>query len=156
MKKSIFWALTVIFLFTFTSLAFSEEEAMTPEKISGIWEGRCNVILNDMAGVWRNSCRALFTPNLNGIMSCRGQSAPFKFVFDGQGDIVNNHLIIYDREKPSVIRIEAYITSKNQLEGGIRPTGNIKTRDLLGFKKIRELTDEEKQLPLAQLEGLLK
>ena len=156
MKKGIFWALTVIFFFTFISLAFSEEEAMTPEKISGIWEGRYNYITSFQAMAWRNSCRALFTPNLNGIMSCRGHSGPFKFVFDGQGDIVNNHLIIYDREKPSVIRIEAYITSKNQLEGDIPPTGNIKKGDLLGFKKIRELTDEEKQLPLAQLEGLLK
>ena len=39
MKKVIFWALAIIFFFTLTSLAFSEEEALIPEKISGIWEG---------------------------------------------------------------------------------------------------------------------
>jgi hypothetical protein len=153
MKKGIFWALTIIFLFTFTSLAFSEEQAMTPEKISGIWEGGYHYI-NDGGYIELNPGRVIFTPNLNGIMRVYSQMGQFDFVFDGHGDIVNNQMIIRDREKTSMVRIKASITRKNRLEGEVRFPLN--QGDISGFKKIRDLTDEEKQLPLTQLKGLLK
>jgi hypothetical protein len=153
MKKGIFWVLTVFFLFALTSLAFSEEEPMTPGKISGIWKGNYNYI---PGGAPRQTClcRAIFTPNLNGIMSCFGQGGQFDFIFDGKGDIVNNQLIIRYRENPNWIRIEARITKKNRLEGEVHD--DKRRGDIAGFKKIRELTDEEKQWPLSKLKGLLK
>ena len=157
MKKVIFWASTVIFFFTLTSLAFSENEAMTPEKISGIWEGIYTYSPN-IGGTpfGRVRCLALFTPNLNGIMRWFPITGPDRFVFDGQGDIVNNQLIIRDRKNPDIIRIKAYITGKNRLEGDTKIPVHTPMSVINNFKKIRELTDEEKQQSLSQLEGLLK
>jgi hypothetical protein len=153
MKKFFLLTLGLALFFALASIAYSAEEALTPEKLSGMWEGGYTFVFANTFSA-TSSCRALFTPNLNGIMRCRGQHGSFLFVFDGQGDIVNNQLIIRDQEMPNTVRLKAYITSKNKLEGELKlPKSN---GDLSGFKKIRELTDEEKQLPLAQLEGLLK
>jgi hypothetical protein len=156
MKKLFCGIMAVVLFFALTSIAFSADEALTPEKISGIWQGAYNTISANDGYRYSTSCKLLITPNLNGIINSEAPWGGYSFIFglNGQGDIVNNQLIIRDRENPSVIRLKAHITKKNHLEGdfqGIQSKG-----DIVGCKKIRELTDEEKQWPLAQLEGLLK
>jgi hypothetical protein len=160
MKKGIFWALTVIFLFTLTSLAFSEEEALTPEKVSGLWKGYWNSVKMAQAKFGSTTmvapyeCRILITPSLNGIVNCRhAMATPWQLVLDGQGEIVGNQLVIRDRKDPSMIRMKAHITRKNRLEGECTEVYN---GDLIRLEKIRDLKDEEKQQSLSQLEGLVK
>ena len=161
MKKGIFWASTVIFLFTLTALAFSEEGAMTPEKVSGLWKGQWNS--NEMAKIKYGGsvmpapydCRILITPSLEGIVNCRHSAgaSPWLLVLDGQGEIVGNQLVIRDRKDPNKIRMKAHITRNNQLEGECTEVYN---GDLIKFEKTRDLKDEEKQQSLSQLEGLVK
>ena len=161
MKKGFFLASTVIFLFTLTSLAFSEEAALTPEKVSGIWKGHWNS--DEMAKFKYGGsvmpapydCRILITPSLKGIINCRhtAGASPWLLVLDGQGEILGNQLVIHDLKDPSKIRMKAHITRKNRLEGECTEVYN---GDLTKFEKIRDLKDEEKQQSLSQLEGLVK
>jgi hypothetical protein len=152
MKKLFFLILAIASLFALASITYSADEALTPEKLSGIWKGSARLIAPGQA-YFDHSCRLLITPSLNGLLRCNSQMGNPAYDFD-QGEIINNQLVVRDREMPNTIRLKAYITSKNRLEGEVQ-LRRVKG-DLYGCKKIRELTDEERQMPLAQLEGLLK
>jgi len=151
MKKLFGGAVALVFFFALTSIAYSADEALTPEKICGIWEGTLSL---ETPGYPRYfaPCRILFKPDLTGILRYNTPNAALKYVLDGKGDISNNQLIIRDRENPDIIRLKAYMTKKNLLEGNFK--GKLSSGDLSDLKKIKELKDEEKELPLSQLEGL--
>ena len=157
MKKSLLAVLAMVLFLTLTSVVYSAEEALTPEKISGIWKGYFLTIITSL-GRAELSCRVLITPSLTGVVSCSGPAVgKWQDVLDGQGNIISNQLVILDRKNPDVTRLKAYITSKNLMEGDYQHLGNPDYKgNLIKFKKIRDLTDEEKQRPLSQLKGLLK
>jgi hypothetical protein len=161
MKKSIIiWALLTIIITLFSTLtprASSSEEALTPEKLSGIWAGRWSSFALDSArGAGLLStfrCQILITPNLTGIISCSStMRGNFLLLLDVPGEIIDNQLVIRDPGKPSMIRMKVHMTGKNKLEGEC--TGDYKG-DLTIYKKVRDLKDEEKQRNLSQLQDLL-
>jgi hypothetical protein len=154
MKKLISLTSAMALFFALTSIAFSTDEALTPENLSGIWQGYGH--LTGGFGIKsRVSCKLLITSTLSSLLRCTaaGLNGQPEYDFD-QGEIINNQLVVHDREKPDIIRMKANINSKNALEGTIEIPRHF--GDLLNFKKARALTDEEKQRPLSQLEGLVK
>jgi|WetSurMetagenome_2_1015567.scaffolds.fasta_scaffold330912_2 hypothetical protein len=140
--------------FALTSITYSAEEALTPENLSGIWQGYGH--LTGGFGIKsRVGCRRLITPTLSILFRCNSQGLNGRPEYDfDQGEIINNQLVVRDQEKPDIIRIKANINSKNALEGTIEIPRHF--GDLVNFKKARALTEEEKQRPLSQLEGLVK
>ena len=159
MKKGLLVVLTMVLFFTLTSLAYSSEKALTTENISGIWNGYFAVTLRG-EGKAIGTCKILITPSLTGVVSCSSDKfGKWKDVLDGQGEIINNQLVIRDRKNPDIIRLKAYMKSNKVVEGDynhLYGTPRDYKGDLLKFKKIRDLNDEEKQWPLSQLQGLLK
>jgi hypothetical protein len=156
MKKLFFLTLAMALSFALTSITFSADEALSPENLSGIWDGYGRV-KGGSGYIIKYSCKILITPTLSGILRCATSNAYVgigpEYYFD-QGEIINNELVVREREKPDIIRIKANINSKNVLEGTIRIPSH--SGDLLSFKKNRSLTDEEKQHPVSQLESLVK
>jgi hypothetical protein len=154
MKKIFFFTLALALVLSLASIGYAADEALTPEKLCGIWEGNYNID-STRVGLPRYSakCRILFKSDLSGIMRYNTVAGMYKVVFDGQRDINNNQLIIRDPENPDIVRLKAYMTKKNKLEGEFQ--GKVSFGDLVGFKKIRDLTDDEKQQSMEQLEILL-
>jgi hypothetical protein len=70
---------------------------------------------------------------------------------DVPGEIVNDQLLMRDRIS---IKVKVNINAKNMLEGEATPHSI--TGDLTKFKKVRDLINEEKQLPLEDLKKLVE
>jgi hypothetical protein len=152
-KKLIFLTLAMALFFALTSIAYSADEALTPEKVSGIWEGSYYVTWSNDGYRHRFTCRILITPTLSGVLNCINLNQG-SWQFDlSQGEIISNQLVMRDLKNTDTIRIKANITGKNILEGEFQGINN--KGDLFNFKKKRDLTAEEKQRPLSQLEGLV-
>ena len=157
--RKLFFILAIALSFALTSIAYSADEALSPEKLSGIWRGDWKSDqfaqiqgVSTMPGPY--DCRILITASLNAVFYCTHSlgGRTWDPILDGHGEIINNQLIIHDLANPDKIRMKAYITSKNRLEG---ETYNFKGA-LLNFNKIRDLTNEERQHSLSQLQNLLK
>jgi hypothetical protein len=154
MKKWIM-VLTLISLVIFSFPVYASEDSMTPENLCGIWEGNYVFIPAGRELSQMNAAgKILITPDLRGLFSWNSYGYLWQEVLDGQGDINSNNLIIRDRENPDIIRVKANLTGNNKLEGEIQ-TKNSKG-SFSNFKKVRDLTSEEKQWSLSQLEGLIK
>ncbi len=157
MKKGILCSLAMVLFLTLSSVAFSAEEALTPERISGIWKG---YLVASIPGLGRGelTCQILITPGLTAVVSCSHDKAGrWKDILDVKGAISDNQLVIRQQKEPETIRLKAYITSKNRMEGYyFHHASRSYDGDLIKFKKVRDLSDEEKQQPLSQLKDLVK
>ena len=151
MKKLFLMTVAITLFFALLSIAYSADEVLTSEKLCGIWEGYFNY--QPRFGVPRtSSSRLLITPNLSGIFFYRSQYDSYVKFLDGQGEIVNNELVM--REKV-LIRIKLKMDAKNILEGE-GTTDDLNKGNLTKLKKVRDLTDAEKQKTLEELAGLMK
>lgn len=152
--------------FTLTSITYSAEKAVTPENICGIWEG--DFVFQSrgkgpgLSGIVdvRRPCKLLITQNLNGVFvyTLEDQSAVVR-ILDCQGEIVHDQILMRKKENPYVIRIKAKITEQNTIEGegeAIHKGCLAKKGYLTKFKKVRDLTNEEKRLSLEELKKLIE
>jgi hypothetical protein len=151
MRSKTYLLVVIVMTFALTSIAYSADEVLTPENLCGIWGGK---FYFQAAGVHNNADgKLLITQNLNGAFYFINQvGRSVMRILDGQGEIVNNQLIMRDR---IASHIKINMNEKKLLEGeGTALFGS--KGDLVKFKKVRDLTDEEKKWTLEELAGLLK
>lgn len=151
LKKSVLSLLGLFFSLTLTSSVFAEEPVLTPEKVSGIWEGKC---ANPETGVqyyWKFIFKG---STLNGVILADMGARKTTFWMDGPGRIEGKHLIIGDKKFPDREKIHFVLREDGMMDGvGHNQYSETKFWD---FKKRRSLTPEEENFSFQQLEKLWK
>jgi hypothetical protein len=151
MKRLCMLTFGLALFFALTSVAYSADEVLTPDKLCGIWGGKFYFQAQGVHNIADG--KLLITQNLNGAFYFINQVGRSSMrILDGQGEIVNNQLLMRDRVAQ---HIKINMNEKNLLEGeGTALFGS--KGDLVKFKKVRDLTDEEKKWTLEELARLLK
>jgi hypothetical protein len=149
--KKILFVLVLALLFTQYSIVYSADNALPSEKLCGLWEG--DYFFPPGIGLYGNPSKMLITPSLSGLFYWHNSSFDGSELIKFQISISENQLVFVDLEKPEKIRIKGNLSEINKLKGEctfIHSQGSFSN-----FTKVRDLTIEEKQLPLSELEGLV-
>jgi hypothetical protein len=151
MKKGSLLVLAMTLFIILCSFVYAAEEALTPEKLCGVWEGNLLISFRDNPTRFSCNSKLLITQNLNGFFAYTMMGSRSIRLLDVPGEIVNDQLLMRDRV---TIKVKVKMNAKNMLEGEATPHSI--TGDLTKFKKVRDLTNEEKQLPLEDLKKLVE